>query len=301
MVEIFKNYEAFYNMVLSTTIMSNAPTKEFIEDSKAIIDLIGKAYKLEDSLIEQSKILILDKLMALGLSVDQQAVYTSRQYGETYTDNDVLFDIKGDVLTKLQSMCDESNPDVNPNWFDYSHYKTYRAFVRFAKINTTSASGNLIATRQVGILKILGIGCEKSIDEAIYRLNQCALWGDIPAMHLLAYAYLLKGNEEKAKVIDELVEISKIYLKMGCTVLPQEVQEKYSQEAVSYYIYISTIRQDVVYAYDKKVIDFSFIEAITSDSLDYFERMNFINNYERKEWKNVTNSAIKPQRKLGFN
>ncbi len=301
MEAIFENYEAFYNMVLSTTIMSNAPTPEFIADSTAIIEFIGKAYKLSDEFIEYANSLILDKLITLGLTVDQQAVYASRQYGETYTDEDVLFDIKGDVLTKIQSIAENANPEVNPNWFDYSHYKTYRASVRFAKINTTSASGNLIATRQAGILKILGIGCEKNVKEGIVRLTQCALWGDIPAMYLLAYAYDLDGNVEKARIMSELAEISNQYLKMGFTVLPKEVKDKYSEEAVSYYVYISTIKQDIVYAYDKKNIDFSFIEAVTSDELDYFDRMGFINNYERKDWKDVTNSAVKPLRKLGFN
>ena len=72
------------------------------------------------------------------------------------------------------------------------------------------------------------------------------------------------------------------------------------KEAQTYYVYISSIKQDVVYAYDKTAIDFSFVEAITSDSLDYFEKMEYINNYEKKEWKNVTNSSEKPPKKLGF-
>lgn len=37
-----------------------------------------------------------------------------------------------------------------------------------------------------------------------------------------------------------------------------------------------------------------------SKSLDYFDRMNLINNFDKKEWKNITNSSNKPKEKLGF-
>lgn len=94
--------------------------------------------------------------------------------------------------------------------------------------------------------------------------------------------------------------MSEKYLKSGYTILPDAVKNLYSKEAQTYYVYISSIKQDVVYAYDKTAIDFSFVEAITSDSLDYFEKMEYINNYEKKEWKNVTNSSEKPPKKLGF-
>ena len=296
---IFRNYEAFYNMVLSTTIMSNAPTPELEKDARSIISFIGKAYRLDDALIEKCKTVILDQLSGLGLTTDQQAVYSSRSYGDGFSAADVLFDIKGDVLTKLQSLSKIKDLEINPGWYDYSHYKTYQAQVRFAKIYTTAASGNLITTRQVGILQTLGIGCTMDVQEGIRRLTQCVLWGDIPSMYYLAYAYELEGNRPKADVCRELTELAEKYLKTGCTVLPKDASS-YSEEARDYYTFISTIKQDIVYAYDRYDIDFSFVEAITSDSLDRFGRMDYINNYDRKQWKNVTNSSEKPTRKFGF-
>ncbi len=297
---IFKNYSTFYNMVLSTTMMSNTRTPELESDATKIIDFIGRAMRLDDEFIEHCKRTILDDLSALGLTADQQAVYRSRKFGDSYSDSDVLFDIKGDVLTRLQSLSQINRTEINPSWFDYTHYKTYQADIRFSKIYIASASGNLLTTRQVGILLALGIGCEQDLDEAIHRLTQCVVWGNIPSMFYLAYAYKLAGNEGKSKVYYELAELSQKYLRSGYTILPDVAKKAYSQEAQTLYVYVSTIKQDIVYAYEKSAIDFSFVEAITSDSLDYFEKMAYINDYERKEWKNVTNSSEKPSKKLGF-
>lgn len=297
---IFKHYDAFYNMVFSTTMMSNTQTPELESDAKKIIDFIGHALRLDEDFIEHCKHTILDDLSALGLTADQQAVYRSRKFGDSYSDTDVLFDIKGDVLTRLQSLSNIQSAEINPSWFDYSHYKTYQADIRFSKIYTASASGNLLTTRQVGILLALGIGCKQDIKEAIHRFTQCVVWGDIPSMSYLAYAYKLAGNEHKSDVFYELADLSKKYLKSGYTILPDEAKGAYSQAAQTYYVYVSTIKQDIVYAENKSAIDFSFVEAITSGSLDYFEKMDYINNYEKKEWKNVTNSSEKPSERLGF-
>ncbi len=300
MKETFKNYFVFYNMVLSATIMSNTASDEFDADAKRIIDFIGKAYKMDDDFISRCSQVILEELVSLGLTTDQQAVYSSREYGDKFTGKDVLFDIKGDVLSRLQKIGESERVDINKNWFDYSHYKTYDANVRFSKIYMASATGNLISTRQVGILKALGIGCEKDIDESAKRLTQCVFWGDIPSAYLLAYVYALSGDEKKSALYYEVAELVNKYLNSGYTVLPDEAKKTYSKDACTFYVYISSIKQDVVYAYNKASIDFSFIEAITSNKIDYFTRMSFINNYDMRDWKEVTNSSVKPSKRLGF-
>ncbi|MGN0765399.1 MAG: hypothetical protein ACI4MO_02840 [Christensenellales bacterium] len=298
---IFKNYEAFYNMVLCTTMLSNSKTDAVIEDSKQIIRFIGKAYKMEDSSIDECSSMILDSLITLGLTTDQMAVYSSREYGCEFSDMDTLFDIKGDVLTKLQNIGKSENPDVNPTWFDYSHYKTYQANVRFAKISATAACGNLIAARQTGIMKALGIGCEKDVDNAIKRFTQCVFWGDVPSMFLLAYSYHISRDDKNSELFYSLADLSSKYLNMGYTVLPDDVAANYSDAVKTYYIYISSIKQDIVYSYSINNIDYSFLEVIMSDKVDYSKKMYYINNYKQKEWKDVTNSAFVPTKKLGFN
>ena len=300
MEEIFKHYEAFYNMVLSTTIMSNSPTAEFEKDADKIIKFIGDAYKLEDALVEECKGIILGDLATLGLSTDQQAVYGMRSFGDSFSARDVLFDIKSDVLTKLQRLSETRNLEINPGWFDYSHYKTYQAEVRFAKILTTAAAGELIATRQVGVLQALGIGCDKDLAAATHRLTQCVVWGDIPSMYYLANVYRLAKDKARSKICYELAELAEKYLKSGYTVLPDDTALLYSEDAKRYYAYIATIKQDIIYAYNIFKLDFSFIEAITTPTLDHFKRMEYIDHYDKKEWKEVTNTSEKPVGKFGF-
>ncbi len=297
---MLENYDAFYNMVLSTTIMSNAHGESFAQDATAIINFVGQAYRLSDDFIAGATDIILNKLISLGLTADQQAVYSSREYGSVYTDEDVLFDIKGDVLNTLHTLSQEKNLNINSSWFDYSHYKTYHPHVRFAKINAVGATGNLIAARQVGILKVLGIGCERNYAEAAKRLLFCTLWGDIPSMYCLAYTYSLMEDAKKSKIFYELAELAQKHLLTGCTVVPEEDKALYSEEARNYYVIVSSIKQDVINAYNKTSIDFSFVEAITSDTLDYAKRMDYIDHYDKKQWKDVTNATSRPSKKIGF-
>lgn len=299
---IFKNYEAFYNMVLATTMMSNDHTPKMKADGQRIIEFIGNAYGLDKGLIDYCKTTILDDMSAVGLTKDMTAGYSLRHCGDECSNDEILLDIKADVIAELDGIGRQENREINSAWFDYSHYIVYQPEIRFEKINSASATGNLITTRQVGILRALGIGCEVDYASAERRLSQCALWGDIPSMRLLAYVYKLHGKEDKAKIFGEVAELSDKYLKAGVTVIPTKIKEQYSEDARTYYVYISTIKQDVIYAQGKFNIDFSFLEALASDSLDYYERMKYINKYSELEWKNVTNSSERPTvlKKLGF-
>jgi|LSQX01.2.fsa_nt_gb hypothetical protein len=302
MKQIIEEYDILYDMLLCTTIMSNTKVEEFKKDAKQIIQLIGNAYEMSSKLIEQYQNIIIGKLMELELASDRLALYSERNYSTEVSGEDILFDVKGDVLTELQNLSesDRSNFFIKKDWFNYNLYIVYNPSIRFSKIRAASVSGNIIITRQCGLLHLLGIGCTKDMEEAKRRLLQCTLWGDIMSMYLLAYAYKLEGNKEKAKLFYEVAELSEKYLFSGITVLPQVAKEKYSEDACTYFVYISTILQDIIVAHGKTNIDFSFVEAITSESLDYFERMGYINNYEKKEWKNVTNSSERPTKEIGF-
>lgn len=301
MKELFENYLPFYNMVLSSTIMSNSQSEAFRNDSKAIIDFIGKAFLLDNNFIQKATDVILNQLISLGLTTDQQAVYSGRKFGDSYEDTDSLFDIKGDVLTTLNAIGNKL--PMASSWFDYSSYKTYQPNIRFYHINETSSTGELITTRQAGILRILGIGCEVNCTEAIKRFSQSAFWGDIPSMYYLAYAYKLAGDDVNSKIFYEVAHLSTKYLNAGYTVLPDEDKRNNSVEACDWYAIISSIKRDIVCNIERRephsLIDFSFIEVITLDSLDYSSRMQITNNYEKKEWKTVTNSPVR--KKMGFN
>jgi len=121
--DIFKNYEAFYNMVLSSTIMGNAPQPDLDRDQYEIINFIGKAYKLSAPLIKKCLQVIKSQLAEIALNSDRLAVYSERRYDEMLSETDVIADIKCDVLSKLENIYNNPDAGVNPGWFDYSHYK----------------------------------------------------------------------------------------------------------------------------------------------------------------------------------
>lgn len=307
MKRIFDNYEPFYNMVLSTTLMSNSVSEEFTADGKKIIDFIGNAYSLDTDFIQSCYEIILYDLTRLGRTIDQKAVYADRLYGDEYTSEESVFDIKGDILSAIEKLGEMQKDSktvniINAGWFDYSHYKTYQANVRYKKIEISASTGNITLTRQAGILKALGIGCKLDYERAILRLTQCAMWGDIPSMYYLGYVYSLKGDEDNAKFWRAVATISDEYLRTGITVLPDEAVNKITDEERVQYVYISSICQDIIHAYGVYDIDFAFVEAVTSPKLDYYEKMNCINNYRGYNWKDITNSSVRPKQmaKLGF-
>lgn len=296
--DVFVNYEAFSNMVLATTIMSNAQTEEYRADAEKIIRFIAKAYGFTEEFTAECEHVILDELSRLGKVTDQQVVYSARRADGQYGDMDSLFDIKGDALATVQSLGKEAG--IREGWFDYRHYKTYQPNIRFEKINVASAGGNVIAVRQAGILHALGIGCEKNLDKAELRLMQCAIWGDVPSMLLVKEVYAEKGDDKRAKIYGEVAAIAKDYLYAGCTVIPEFDKGNYSDEAHEIYALISSIRQDVVRAYEKYNIDFSFVEALRMPELDYYKRMSYINNYSNHEWKELTNASVNPATRVRF-
>ncbi len=297
---ICKSYEPFYNMVLSSTVMSNTLTDEYCRDAESLIRFIGKAYAIDDELTDACVNYILNNLSRLGRTTDQQALYAERSIEDAFTDEDSLFDIKGDVLLTLQRISNDKSSGINSGLFDYSHYKTYQADIRYAKLEIAGATGNLIVTRQLGLLNALGIGCKKNYKHAIARLIQCAYWGDIPSMRYLSLIYSLENDEQSARLWNEIAFLSYEYLRRGITVVPAETKNNYSTQAVESYACISSILQDIVYGLGQATINFSFVEAITTPTISFYDKMRLINSYEQKQWKEVTNSSEKPHNNIGF-
>ena len=297
---IFNNYEAFFTMLTSTMLMSNNPCGSFNNDCNEIIDFVASAYSLDEKTVEDCKECIYKILSPISLVADRNAIFGGREFGDDLSDDDVLSDIKCDVISALERISKLNSPCINPDWFDYNHYLSYNSSVRYQEIKLASSSGNIIANRQVAILLALGIGTEKNLEESETRLLRGALWGDIPSVKLLARLYAITNNTKMQQIFSEVALLTDKYLHAGYTVIPEKEKANYSEESITYYVYISSILQDIVYAYNRQNIDFSFLEALMTDSLDYFKRMYYINNYERKEWKDLTNSALNPTKKIGF-
>ena len=179
--EIHKNYSAFREMLLATTALSNRSSKKYDEDCKAIIDFIGKAYHLKEELIEYCKKVILDELIAISTDQDITAFVNSHTYEGELDELDSLFNAKCDVIGVIRNFGEVRSPQLSAAWFDYSHINPYYPEIRYQQLSIAASTGNVVANKIVGILSVLGIGCEATKDmilSGVYRLRQCAMWGE---------------------------------------------------------------------------------------------------------------------------
>lgn len=296
---LFYNYEAFYNMLLGCAVMTNTYSRDAVLDCKRIIGFIGEAYGVGHDFLTAAEKVILDDLAPMSTVQDLVAFDSSKSFDGDYTDLDRFIEVKNDVVSTLEKIRKNTYLE-NPGWVDYSHLCVYQADMRFKKLMNHSITGDLISTRQVGILLALGIGCRRDFAAASRKLLQCALWGDVAAARLYSYVERLTKSE-KAGYATEYAELVSIYLDDGITVLPEAAKSKYSPEACLLYIYTSSIKYDVVYSLGNQKIDFSFLEVIMSD-ISYAEKMTYIDEYDRKVWKKCTNKATEAQKtaKIGF-
>ena len=200
----FKHYNTYYGAVMACTLLSNDGSPEFRRDAASIIDFYCAARGLEPSVAEQWKHDILDVLSQVELIDERDAEYRKRFVDRTYADRDFLYDIKGDVLFEICTKYRENTIFVNRDWFNYTHVRRYNPDVRFAQLKAASSSGWRVATRQVGIMLALGIGCRRDADAAIYKFLQGVYWCDVPSCIMAAYLMHLEGDEEGARVYGDL-------------------------------------------------------------------------------------------------
>lgn len=298
MKKVFNNYEAFYEMVLVTTLMSNCVNDEYLEDAKKVIKFIGQSYSLEAQTIDEFTKIILEDLSEICLISDKQAEEQRKHYEAKFDVNDNIKEIKCSVLDEIESTYERIKRFRNRNSFDYNSYRIYNAQVRFHELNSLGVLGIVKIVKTLAILQYLGIGCEKNNDKAITRLKQCVYWGDIPSMYMLTNVYKEVENNDEYTLMNEVTKLCTEYMYLGLTVLPKDIN--YSEKAKETFVYISSIFQDVVKASNLDDIVFSFIEAILLENLSYNDKMRLINNFSRGEFKELTNAYIKENIKIGF-
>ena len=297
--KLLKNHQAFSNMLITTTLLSNVSSEAFEKDAFKIIEFIGKSFHLEKNLVDFAGKLITDDLMTISIKDDVTAFINAHDFDSKLQELDPLLSMKCDAINIVESVSGKSSFHINPSWFDYSHYKPYYPEMRFAQLNAVAAIGNPIANKLVGIMCFLGVGCEKNVDSAILRMKQCALWGDTACIFMLREMYSEIGDKEETKVFSELEGLTG-YIKEGRTVLPSNETDKLDKKTKELFAFISSIKQDIVLNEQRNYIDYSFVEVILLPKLDYYKKMNYINNYREQSWKDITNSSMNPENKLGF-
>ena len=298
MMKVLSSYDAFYNMVLVTTLLSNVADEKFDKDATEIIKLIAKAYEYDEKTTAECIKLITDDLVAISTKADVVAYTQSREYNTVNDEINNLYSVKCDVISIINSIDCQDLADFNKKWFDYRIYKPYCPEIRFSQLTKTASSGDIITNKAVAIMCYLGIGTKKNVASSILRLKQCALWGDMFSVNMLKYI-LGAEKDPQYEVYRDLVKLEP-YFNEGRTLIPSSDKNEYNEIAKQLFVCIASIKQDIVLLGKVKNIDFSFVEVILLDSIDYYEKLYYINNYHKQEWKEETNSSEDPSRIMGF-
>ena len=100
MEKIFENYEVFYNMIMSTTLLSNSQNEVYAHDAGKIIDFYAEAYDLNNDLTKNMKQVILFDLISFGLNSDKEVEKQNRAFDRNYDINDKINEVYGDMHLK---------------------------------------------------------------------------------------------------------------------------------------------------------------------------------------------------------
>lgn len=291
-----EKYLAICDILLSVTMLSNNFNSELKADSEKIIDFVGGVFKLSKAEMDEIKSLISEELTLISTVKDVKAYFANNGENDYPEISNYLY-LKSEALLKLDTIYQKlSNDGFNQLFFDYRYLRPYYPDIRFKELVSSSIKGDININRVIAILLAVGIGCTVDVNAAIYRFKQCAYWGDMSSIYYLSHLC----DEKEAKLFKELSSLTS-YLSEGRTMIPESKKSEYEPKTIEEFTLISSIRQDIVLAYKQNDIDYSFIEVLLLDKLDYYKKMELINNYREQSWKEYTNSSSDPSKKLGFN
>lgn len=294
-----KKYLAFLDMLLTVTMLSNEFNNDLDNDASTIISFIGVTYDLYENEIDECKRLILSDLTTISTIADVQAFQADKNKTISPILNNFLY-LKANTILLLKNIYDNyDRGNFDQYYFNYLYLRPYNSSIRFNELITASIKGNIYVNRTVAIMLALGIGHSKNVKSALYRLKQCAYWGDVSSIYYLAYLYKNIGDDKQAKLYSNLLELVG-YASEGRTVLNEELKAKYDVETQQTFALITSIKHDIVLQNNIQNINLSFLEVILSDDIDYYKKINYINQYLNQEWKEVTNSSDDPSKKFGF-
>ena len=289
------NYLAISDILLTVSMLATDFNDALIEDAGKIIDFISKSHGLKENEIEKLKTLVCDDLTIISTRRDANA-YQIENGGKDYPAISDLLYLKMQTIVRLDNL-----KGINEMHLDYSYLRPYYPEMRFKELEQSSTIGNVDINRTTAMMLALGLGTPKDVEAAIYRFKQCAYWGDVTSLYYLSSLYQELNDEKNAALYCNLAKLSP-YILEGRTLLPKNEEKKYEKDVVQSFVIISTIKQDIVLASESRRdnIDYSFLEVIFMDNLDYYAKIECINEYNSLKWKEITNSSYDPDKKLGF-
>ena len=304
MLSQIKNYNTFYGVVLACAMLSNDDSDAYRRDASAIVDLYCRARGVDEETIAEWKACIFDVLGKVSVLDERTFGYNDRAIRREYEDVDLLYDVKSDVISEISSQYRQpgalNSMFVNPAWFDYSHIVVYHPAVRYRQMQSAASSGWRVAARELGLMRALGIGCERDYAAAKRKFLQGTYWCDTPSCILLAYLCRIEGDEEGARLYGDLATLLKNYLKEGLTVIPADAMAQYAPRAVVTYGQIASIYRDICCDGNRYSIDYSFVEVMMSEDISDKQKMAYINNYGQKTYKEAINPSFDIVKPIGF-
>lgn len=211
-----KHVEELYTMCLAATTQTTYNSPEGDQDARCLMRFIGEAMGLSADTVELLSDLILGPMMQIGLVTDYQVTSSAEFLDEEDMELLELFEIKGQVLEEaylgeyaLQGADAASLRQIRQLMKKEYFHHPYEARLRFWQIETLSRKGSLAATRQLGMLLFLGIGCESDPAKAERALLTCVLWGDASAELLLRELYRREGKRVEESALSALYPTEK--------------------------------------------------------------------------------------------
>lgn len=271
--EIYNEFEAFHTMCLSTALMSTYNSNEFDIDADKIITFIGEAFNLKKDVIKSFKDCILGDMMKIGLITDYQAIASVELLSEEDKENIELYEIKGRIIEEIAN-CEAQNytildvrlaNQIRANMkYEYFHHP-YNSKLRFWQLYRLMKNGNVVITRQVALLYILGIGCEQDFEKAEESLLECLLWGDEISEILIRELYKRTGKTPK-----EISGLAKI------------------------------LNAHIIAPKKDALINKELAKMLILDELSYKDKVELILNFNEKTWKNATLLIKNKENHIGF-
>lgn len=299
-----KKYKIEEELVYSTLLLSNSQDDEYIVDAKKIVSFICDSFELEDSDKEKYYGYILDRALCMCTYEDAMVYFQNKDIVGALSNEELnIFQIKATILKQMH--------DCHKNDINYDEVQHYIREYFYSRIDNIANKGRSRVVELLAILKILGIGCEKNLDEAIDLFKGLIYWLPFTCVPYLKQAYKLKKDKENYAIYVELEKIMENNNPYRKSILPAEDEKIFSEKAKDLYRLISSFQIDVIneIARARKettfdvlgdVIDYSFAEAITSEKINYKKKMELINNYDKRGWLDLTNNPNKYEMRIGF-
>lgn len=290
------NLKALELMILSSTLLGNSNSLLMQEDTKLLLNFLGRSFDLKEDELEKA----IKNILGVSSKIETVGDADVFLIDEISEENTVIYEyLKSRMILYLQSFSNATTL----HWLDYRYVNPYNCKVHAYNISNLAKEGYLIAVRHLALLHILEIGVSKDIPRAKKLLWNAVFWGDELSLYILKQVFLLEKNKEEYQHVKDLIVLTEQGLYEGTTEIQNE--QAYETKTKEVYKLTSSILRDIILAeYDisksRQIINLSFVEVMLLQSLSFEDKMKYINEYARGEWKKETNKIINKKENIGF-